>query len=263
MAAKTWETDFRYQAIQESIQVIRNGRTDDIFRCPGSLCVPVGHKPIVGWTPGKIFIVFLVLGFVFLIAAAIVAGVAERNPNLGDGGKAVALTLGVGLGTLGMACFFAPVLLDRFLMKLMIGSRARDLADHEGELLCAELSNNDRSKMKISIDGDDYVLLLADAENQRLLIEGVAARYMIRADDVTDLRAFQFLNYVGAEITFRINGKTSLGIAIARVSLLLELTRQLPFLYFLEKRIKNRILQVCREALGPSGHGESDVQPSN
>ena len=38
-------------------------------------------------------------------------------------------------------------------------------------------------------------------------------------------------------------------IAIARVSMLLELIRQLPVLFFLQKRIKNRIFKTCAEAL--------------
>ena len=80
-------------------------------------------------------------------------------------------------------------------------------------------------------------------------MEGVAARYMIRAADVADLRPFQFMNYNGAKITFRIDDKTSLTIAIARVSLLLELARQAPVLFFLRKLIRNRIHAACAEAL--------------
>jgi hypothetical protein len=250
MAAKTWDTDFRYQAIQESMKRIRSESTDDIFRSKSSFCIPVANRPIVGWTPGKLFLVFLVLGFVLLIAAAIVVGVAGRNPNLGDNSKTMAIVLSVTMGLGGMTCFFVPVLFDRLLMRLLIGSRGSELVSQPGEVLCAEISNNDRSKMKVSIDGDDYVLFLADTKNQRLLIEGVAARYMIRAEDVTELKPFQFMNYVGAEIVFRINDSVCLGLAIARVSVLLELIRQLPILFFLEKRIKNRIFKACQEALG-------------
>lgn len=250
MAAKTWDADFRYRAIQESIQVIRSENTGEPFRSRSSFCIPIANKPIVGWTPGRLFIIFLVLGFVLLIAAAIIAGIAERDPNLGDNQKTLAIVLSSVMGVGGMACFFTPVLLDQFLMRLLIGSRGAELVSRPGRILCAEISNNDRSKMKISLEGDDYVLLLADAENQRLLLEGIAARYLIRAEDVTDLRPFQHMNYVGAEITFRINDRVSLGLAIARVSVLLELIRQVPMLFFLKKRIKNRIFKTCQEALG-------------
>jgi hypothetical protein len=153
------------------------------------------------------------------------------------------------MGIAGIALFFVPVLLDRLIMKLLIGTRGTSLAARPGELLCAEISDADRSKMKLSIDGDDYVLLLADYANRRLLVEGIAARYMIRAQDVTDLRPFQFVNYVGAEITFRISDQVSLRIAIARVSVLLEFTRQAPLLAFLKKLIRNRILKTSAGAL--------------
>lgn len=249
MAAKTWEADFRYKAIRESMTLIRCQGKSEIFDTEGSFCIPIAHKPIVGWTPGKLFIIFLVLGFVLLIAAAIIAGITERNPNLAENRKAIAVALAVGMGLGGIACFFAPLLLDRFLMRLLIGSRGSELVRRPGRLLCAEISDTDRSKMKISIDGDDYVLMLADDENQRLLLEGVAARYMIRAEDVTDLREFEFMSYVGAELTFRISETVCLSLAIARVSLLSELISQLPFLYFLRKRIKNPILKACEEAL--------------
>jgi hypothetical protein len=252
MAAKTWESDFRYRAIQESIRLIRSEHPDDIFRSKSSFCIPVANKPVVGWTPGKVFIIFLVLGFAFLIAGAIIAGIAEKSPKLGDGEKAAAIALGVALCIAGLGCFFAPVLLDRFLMRLVTGARGAELASHPGELLCAEISDTDRSKMKVSIDGDDFVLILADCENQRLLLEGVSARYLIRAEDVTDLKPFQFMSYVGAEITYRISETTCLSLAIARTSVLLETIRQLPFLAFLEKRVKNPILKACREVLGES-----------
>jgi hypothetical protein len=249
MAAKTWETDFRYLAICESIKEFGNEHGDDLFSFPGSLCVPVAKKPVVGWTPGRIFLICLVLGFALLGGGVVIIGKAERDAGRGNGNNAVAVSIGACLSIAGVACFFLPVTLDRLIMKLVLGSRGTGLARRRGDILCAEISDTDRTKMKISIDGDDYVLVLADYANHRLLIEGIAARYLIRGIDVTDFRAFQFMNYVGAEITFRINDKASLSIAIARVSLLVELTRQLPFLFFLRKLIQNRILCVCAEAL--------------
>ncbi len=81
------------------------------------------------------------------------------------------------------------------------------------------------------------------------IVRNAGARYLIRAEDVADFRPFQFMNYVGAEITFRISEEVSLSIAIARVSMLLELTRQLPFLFFLQKRIKNRIFDFPDSAV--------------
>src|SRR5688572_25361519 len=248
MAAKTWETDFRYLAICESVKELGDEPCDDLFSFPGSLCVPVAKKPVVGLTPGKICIAFLVLGFALLGSGVFVVGKDERNVNQGKEKNAAMVPVGFCLGLAGISCFFAPLLLDRYIMRLLLGSRGSELVHRPGDLLCAEISHTDRTKMKISIDGDDYVLVLADYVNRRLLIEGVAARYMIRATDVTDLQPFEFLNYVGAQITFRINDKTPLSIAIARVSMLLEVIRQVPILFFLRKRIRNRILRVCTEA---------------
>ena len=249
MAAKTWEADFRYPAIRESMKVVRNAGASDIFSCPSSLCVPIANRPIVGWTPGRIFLIALVLGFALMFGGAVVVSMAEQANLRGNGNQVILTVIGACLSLSGLACFILPLKMDRFIMKVLLGQRGTEIALHPGELLCAELSNADRTKMKISIDGDDYVLLLADYQNRRLLVEGVAARYLIRAEDVTDFRPFQFMNYVGAEITFCIGDQISLNIAIARVSLLLEVTRQLPFLFFLQKRIKNRIFRVCADAL--------------
>src|SRR5690606_1718562 len=147
----------------------------DIFRSKTSLCVPVGEKPAVGWTPGRIFLIFLGLGFLFLISAAVLGAQAERDDKKDD---PVLIAVCAVLGLSGMGCFFVPATMDRFSMTRLLGSRRADLIEQPGELLCAEISHTDRSKMKIEIDGDDYVLCLADAKNRRLLIEGVAARYL-------------------------------------------------------------------------------------
>ena len=250
MAAKSWDKDFRYKAIQESIKIVRSERPGDLFDCPRSFCVPLAEKPVVGWTPGKLFIIFLVMGFVFLIGAAVIVGIAEQDTNRPPLLRSFLLIAGTVMGFAGMGCFFVPATMDRLIMRLLLGSRGSDLTHQPGELLCAEISNTDRAEMaKLSIDGDDHVLILADQENRRLLMEGVAARYQIRAEDVVNLRPFQFMNYVGAEITYRIGDHLTLSLAIARVSLLLELTRQVPLLFFLQKRIKNRIYQACEQTL--------------
>jgi len=46
------------------------------------------------------------------------------------------------------------------------------------------------SKQKIEIDGDDFVVLFFDKANRRILIEGIAARYQIRGEDVVSLGHF-------------------------------------------------------------------------
>lgn len=249
MAAKSWENDFRYSAICESMKKLTNENVEEPFDYPGSFCIPLAEKPIVGWTPGKIVLLAIVLGFAFLGSAVIITGKAERDEKLGKGKNAVALPIGLCLGIAGMGCFFLPPLADRSIMRILIGSRATDLRHRPGTLFCAEISNTDRSKMTISVDGDDYALILADHENRRLLIEGVAARYMIRAQDINSVEPFEFMNYVGAKIDYRISDNVSLSLAIARVSFLVELIHQLPILFFLRKLVRNRVFQTCSEAL--------------
>jgi hypothetical protein len=249
MAAKTWEADFRYPAICRSIKRLESEAVDDLWDSSSSYCVPVAKKPVVGWTPGKISVAFLVLGFVLLGSSVLLLGMAERRGKQGNPMAQWVQPLAACLGVSGIACFFVPLLLDRYIMKWLIGARGAELLRQRGELLCAEISHTDRSKMTVSIDGDDYVLILADVLNRRLLIEGVAARYMIRAQDVLQLEDFEFLNYVGAELSYRIDDEVILSIAIARVSILLELIRQLPILFFLRRMVRNRILRVCKETL--------------
>src|SRR5690606_23220769 len=122
MAAKSWEADFRYPAIQESMKIIREERPDDIFDCSHSLCIPVGNRPVIGWTPGKIFIIDLALGFVLLGAAAFVTS----GSNDANGENPAIIALGAVLGLSGMACFFLPAMADRFIMRLLTGARGAD-----------------------------------------------------------------------------------------------------------------------------------------
>lgn len=248
MAAKTWEDDFRYSAIQASIHRIRESGAKDPLDYEGSFCVPVAQKPAVGWTPGKISLVLLVLGFACLASGAGLATLAERM----DGPQSAAvLAIGVCLSLSGFAMFFVPSKFDKQIIRFLVGDRASHLFERAGageELLSSELSRAD-NKITVSVDGDDHVLILVDKTRRELLLEGTGARYRIRAEDVSYLAPFQFMNYVGAEIRCRVDDEVELHVAIARVSILVELTRQLPFLFFLRKRARNRVLQACRDAM--------------
>ena len=66
MAAKTWETDFRSEAIRASIQKLGPEFRSDPFRYDGSFCLPVAERPIVGWSPGKISLIALAIGFALM-----------------------------------------------------------------------------------------------------------------------------------------------------------------------------------------------------
>jgi hypothetical protein len=247
MAAKTWEADFRYPAIKQSIQRISNQVSDDPFDSHFSLCLPIAARPMIGLTPGKVTLVFLVLGFLFLIGGVGFMSLGKRFDNGQYEGAFTAL--GACSSLSGMLCFFTPQFLQFRINRWLIGDRGHELIDRAagGEILCAELSQADKN-ISISIDGDDHVLMWCDPDNGRVLIEGIAARYLIRQADVISLGPFEFINYIGAEVTYRV-GDVELSIAIARVSMLFELIRQLPFLSFLKRRIKNRILEQMAQTL--------------
>ncbi|TWT79114.1 hypothetical protein CA13_05110 [Planctomycetes bacterium CA13] len=250
MAAKTWEADFRYPAIQSSLELFPNAIPDDIFTIPKSFCLPIAARPVVGFTPGKAMLVFLVVGFALLGLAVWLTSLVEKEGPFME--SVLPMVVGSLCGILGVGCFFAPSLFDKQLVSMFLGDRGSELRRYASAtgVRSAELSDGDLTKQAISIDGDDFVLIYMDQENRRLLIEGISARYQIRSEDVVSVEPFVFTNYIGAQICCRIDEQTDLLFAVARVSLLFEITRQLPFLKFLRKRIQNKLLEEIAETLG-------------
>ncbi|MBD3672114.1 MAG: hypothetical protein HUJ26_01195 [Planctomycetaceae bacterium] len=248
MAAKTWEIDFRKDAIRASIQKLGPDQRENPFATDESFCVPVGEKPIPFWTPGKISLICIVIGFVFLVAGAVIISFAE---NQNGPGQVLLTIVGVSCSLSGFLTFFIPAKGDRMIISRMIGERARDKVESfpRADILSAELGKPGIEGQKLSIDGDDHVLVFFDRERKRLLIEGIGARYQICSEDVTHLAEFEFMNYLGAEISCRIDDETELEFAIAKVSILFELLRQMPLLFFLRKRIKNKVLAMVTETL--------------
>jgi len=261
MAAKTWEKDYRYRAIRASIRALGDRYRDEPYDYPGSYCLPVGEKPINGMNPGRLTLVALVLGFALMGAGAfILSRMEEERPGVHDGPMtAVAVCCMLA----GVLTFLLPSLLYRRVVSIFLGERGRRLVEcsHGGELLATELSDSAPSAKKITIDGDDNVLILFDEQQHRLLIEGTGARYQIRADDVSAIRPYTFANYVGAAIDYHIDDQTVLSIAIARVSLWLEIKRQLPFLFFWNKTASNPLLEKCERTLQRSEIFIDDTTP--
>jgi len=248
MAAKLWTEDFRFHAIQHSIRRLGSDEIEDPFRCAGSFCLPVGERPMVGWTPGRVAIIILVATFSLLGIAMLLARWEEQMAP----GPAASVVFGAAVccGLAGMVGFFIPAKFDRQIVGWLIGERGRQLMQRTGlvETMSVEISSPE-SATKITIDGDDHALVGFDDENHRLLVEGVAARYQIRAADVERLIRYQYKNYVGADITYRIDPETTLRIIVARVSLLLEVYRQVLILSFLKRTIRNRIFESCARTL--------------
>ena len=215
MAAKNWESDFRYPAMQLSVKLVRNDQLDEPMNCPFSFCVPVAENPVTGVTPGRISALFLVLGFLGLIAGVVLVEFARNQPGMEPFILSLALTCSIS----GVLCFFLPV----------------------------KLSQADQSHMEISVDGDDYVMAFFDSKNRQILIEGISARYKILETDARRLRPFEDINYIGVEVTYLIGSQIPLRIAIARVSMLKELIRQLPVLSFLKRYVRNRLLDKAMD----------------
>jgi hypothetical protein len=250
MAAKTWDKDFRSEAIQASLRLVDSEQREDLFQAPVSFCLPVAGKPIVGWTPGWFMLIALVLGFLLLGAGAVLGSLADKHK---DGPASVfLLVVAVVCSLSGIATFILPLKCDRHIVRRLLGNRGRQLSERADRtpLLVAEVTNADRSSMKISISGDDYALIFPDEVNRRILMEGIGARYQIRAEDVDQVLPFQFMNYLGVEIVYRIGTETRLRLAIARPSLLLEFVRQAPILFFMRSWVPNRLLGRLSETLG-------------
>src|SRR5262249_28726138 len=150
MAAKTWEADFRYPAVVESLKLIQGEYLNDPFRYPGSFCLPVASKPVSGVTPGKLMIVALVLGFALLGVAAFLASEGEKQND-----SVPLLVLAVICGICGMLCFFTPVLLARMVVSCLVGARSTELLQRASgqKIFAAEISSPETSN-RITIDGD-------------------------------------------------------------------------------------------------------------
>jgi len=251
MAAKTWDKDFRNKAILASIQKLSAEHREDPFQSDESFSVPVRETPVPYWTPGKISLIFLVIGFVFLALGAIIVSFAE---NQADKMQPLLIALGATCSLSGFLMFFIPAKGDRLIISRMIGDRVRSKSEsfERKDILSAELGQPGVEGQKLSVDGDDHVLVFFDRDRKRLLIEGIGARYQICADNVTHFAEFQFMNYLGAEIHCRIDENTELEIAIARASILFEIFRQIPILFFLRKKIKNQVFTMCEQTLAIS-----------
>ena len=240
MAAKTWDADFRCDAIAASLATLPEEARDDPFATDVSFCLPAQSRPNAGLTPGKLMLLALFVGFGLLAAGAVVLSMSE-NGTLPP--SPIWLPLGAVCSLLGIATFFLAVKYDWLATRYLIGERLDRTLEHAGDAVrvTGELGPPGENQT-ISISSDDHVLMYCDRANQRLLIEGINARYQIRREDIQAIRRFEFMSYLGAEIEYRIDDATVLGIAVARNTLLRELIRQAPILFFLKRFVRNVVL---------------------
>ena len=241
--AHNWEKDFRYEAVQASMELVGEDIREDPFDYPFSFCLPISGEPFRGITPGKIMLAALVLGFAGLIAGVVIAGQSGE----GDETSWPILILGLCCTLGGIGCFFLPFALQKRIVGWCIGQRGADLMNRaeSRDIVASELGRAD--KVQIKIEGDDHVIILFDRQNQRILMEGMAARYLICNEDIVSISPFTFMSYLGADISYRIGEETVLRIAIAKSNGTQELVNQVPILFFLKRFIRNRILERFTE----------------
>ena len=233
-----WKRDFRYEAIRASISRASQFPDSDPFDLPFSFCLPVAEKPIVAWiTPGRIVIVFLVLGMAGILGGAITVSIFDENH------KHVNFWLAVGcsFSLTGFICLLTPILLQDFIISWGVGDRGKMLLQNSNraDLLCCELG--DSVNPSITIDGDDHVIVHLDRANNRLLIEGISATYQILAKDVVLMLPFEFGSYLGADIVYSVDEETTLRIGIAKASQIKEFRAQATIFYFLDRWVRNKV----------------------
>jgi hypothetical protein len=266
MAIKTWETDFRYPAIQASIRALSDAGRDDPFSHPGSFCLPAGRKPFVGWTRGRFVLIMMCLCLALGIAGVLIIVIGALLNAQGPIGYALAILV--------MCCWFAGsltafspfVFYDR-IIRWLIGERADALLRRSpfARVTGAEVFDGAKSRMALLMSTGEGALLFFDEQNRRVMIEGDGARYQIRAADVEEVSRvvwqFPYGRYVGARITYLIDSETRLQLLILRYSIM---PHYLPW-FILEAMpwlVSNKVFENSLRTLQPADVSAVQEAPS-
>lgn len=185
----------------------------------------------------------LILGFCGLGGGATLAAWAERREDVE--GQWVILALGGMMSLAGIICLILPVKGGGLFLRRYLGSRLDDLQSNPdvSEVFYVGLEDPATfSQLKVTSDDAGYLAL--DPVNRRVIIEGVLCRYVIRQDDVVQVKS-QFANgSPGTHIVYRIGTTSGLGIMIEKQSLRAETIRQLT------GRARNPACDRIAETLG-------------
>lgn len=221
MPAKTWDEDFRNEAIEASVRKLGEVYLDDPFSYDGSFCLTVGERPRQGWTPfwirGCVYLTSFVLevSIMVYIISCFVVGIDVAF-------RVIFLIPSVMLASIGIEQLLVSRTGECFILRRLMKDRVQtrlEEFDAEHMIPCELIDPNDERHYYGS---DDYVLIFLDEERRRLLIEGVSARYQIRADDVTGLEKYEWTGWSsvfyrsGALLTCRIDETTELTLAAVR-----------------------------------------------
>jgi len=257
MAVKTWDDDFRKDAIEASLRKLGGESLDDPFCYDGSFCLPVGERPLLGWTPFRIRIYAECAGFVLIFGLAVYTIVCSAR------GAAIPASR---ISPLIIAIFVVEVVIHQLLilrraeiliLRRLLQDRIRNrLQEFEtAQLIPCELIPPDAGCQTRYFHGDDYALIFLDEKRRRILIEGVTARYQIRADDVTGLEKFTWVSTLnehyrsGALVTCRIDETTELTLAAVRQPGYFEFLQQSLLTLFLSRARRDALQK--NQLIGP------------
>lgn len=241
MAARTWDDDFRKDAIDASLQKLGDEYLDDPFRYDGSFILPVTGKPgtPLVWIKMSLWIPIFIccaLGAWFFFHG--LKDVPISDPSGLD------LLMVVG-GVLCLVCAQGIIVFllvgDRYLVTWYIGERARKHSKDQPKtnVMVASLLQVDSKDFKYC---DDAVILFDDKRN-RMLLEGVDAIYQIRSKDVRSIHDFEHVGSVGVVITYQLDQELCISIGFASRSLLQVMIMDEPLLKVFTARIRNRVFE--------------------
>ncbi|MCA9041019.1 MAG: hypothetical protein KDA65_11775 [Planctomycetaceae bacterium] len=236
-----FKNDFRYDAIKASVKRMEREGITDPWDAEFSYCLPTGNsistmKRLHHFSTG-----FSIIALTLLVLPGICLLLQEKfglNIN-------IPLSVFFSVFAIGMVM---KVLFLIFINRIAIpfyGGRHRACRNHP-DLQCLPHINIENaatySQRKFTIehnpyfDTEDYAYLALDQNRARLIIEGILCRYLVRAEDVTDLRKVSVRTSAATQISFRVTDDQELELVLAervgdRSSLINPYWRQTDRLY--------------------------------
>jgi hypothetical protein len=215
--------DFRDPAVATSRMVLARLHPRNLRTVPASLCLPAGPdsaselKRAGRWNAAVQVVLSAGMFGCLLIGFAGMMLADRRKHELDE--------LMVG-GVIGFFLFGIPNIIvsaagDRVrkpFLAYRLRGRLDSLLDEGLELPSMVLRIEDaRTYHKMKMSGEDLGIALFDAENRRILFEGLSHRYVIRGEDVTCFWPLQAHSIMSARIDYQI-GDQRLAIVLARTN---------------------------------------------
>ena len=226
LVAQPVEIDFRVAAVEESLRILEAnpGRNPDELGV--SLVLPADVEgPRHLRRIGRMTLVRLVLGIAGLLVGALCATAAEKRmiPGLP---QVVIGTAAAVCGGGGILLLLTSSLLVRRSVVRALGPRYDEAARHSTlrrPLVTGVEDARTFNKMKLA--PEDFACVAFDADNRRLILEGLLFRYVIQAADVLHVGQEWGGTTSGVQVVFRV-GPSVVGITLQFDSVLSELRKQ-------------------------------------